>query len=166
VSGPNEGNNPEAQRVAGALAAALVALGTAGAAVGQVSSPGSPEGGEPAVTVEWSVVPGGGGRSIGVSGSGVAWGVSGLAGQPAAGPLLAGGNFSFGAGFLNSSVVHPRVPCAVDFNRDGAVNGDDLTDFIAAYFSPVPPLAADIDGNGLIDSDDLADFLGLFFGGC
>jgi len=56
--------------------------------------------------------------------------------------------------------------CRGDFNLDGTVDPDDLSDFIGAFFT-IPQVAlADFNGDGAVDPDDLADFIGAFFGGC
>ncbi len=55
-------------------------------------------------------------------------------------------------------------PCRSDTNRDGAVDPDDLADYIAAFFSGDP--LADLDLDGELSPDDLADYIGLYFGGC
>ncbi len=62
----------------------------------------------------------------------------------------------------------PTVPpsCAADFNGDSNVDPDDLSDYIACYFSQPPCEAADINGDFNVDPDDLSDFIGIFFGGC
>ncbi len=55
------------------------------------------------------------------------------------------------------------IPCPADFNRDGNIDPDDLSDYIACFFSPVPCPAADINFDGNIDPDDLSDYIALFF---
>ncbi len=52
-----------------------------------------------------------------------------------------------------------------DFNNDGNIDPDDLSDFIGAFFNtPAPAPEADLNGDGNIDPDDLSDYIGLFFG--
>ncbi len=54
-----------------------------------------------------------------------------------------------------------RAGNPVDFNGDGTVNADDLSDFITAYFAGDG--FADFNRDGLLNSDDLADFVTAFF---
>ena len=56
--------------------------------------------------------------------------------------------------------------CLADFNCDGAVDPDDLADYIGTYFADLPGARSDFNADGLTDPDDLADFIGAFFGGC
>mgnify|MGYP001000151668 CR=1 FL=1 len=51
-----------------------------------------------------------------------------------------------------------------DFNNDGNIDPDDLSDFIAGYFSLPPAPETDLNCDGVIDPDDLSDYIGLFFG--
>lgn len=58
-------------------------------------------------------------------------------------------------------------PCPADFNGDGALDPDDLGDYLNCYFAVPPCPQADWTGDGNIDPDDLGDYLNLFFGaGC
>jgi len=56
--------------------------------------------------------------------------------------------------------------CLADFNCDGALDPDDLADYITCYFSTPPCAPADFNADGLTDPDDLADFITDFFSGC
>jgi hypothetical protein len=56
--------------------------------------------------------------------------------------------------------------CVADFNLDGLVNPDDLSDYITAYFLLDGPDRLDVDGNGVVNPDDLADFIARYFDGC
>jgi len=57
--------------------------------------------------------------------------------------------------------------CPQDFNGDGAVDPDDLADFIGCFFAQPPCPASDFNRSGETDPDDLADYIGAFFGlGC
>ncbi len=56
--------------------------------------------------------------------------------------------------------------CMADYNEDGRLNPDDLSDFIGAYFSTPPGPRTDLNGDGFIDPDDLSDYIALFFAGC
>ncbi len=56
--------------------------------------------------------------------------------------------------------------CSADYNGDGFVDPDDLSDFISCYFSEPPCPRADFSGDGNIDPDDLSDFISVFFSGC
>ncbi len=57
-------------------------------------------------------------------------------------------------------------PCLADFNADGAVDPDDLSDYITCFFSIPSCPRADVSGDGATDPDDLSDFITRFFGGC
>jgi hypothetical protein len=57
-----------------------------------------------------------------------------------------------------------RLTVAADFNADGVVNPDDLSDFITAFFSAPPGAGADFNGDGVVNPDDLSDFITAFFG--
>jgi hypothetical protein len=57
-------------------------------------------------------------------------------------------------------------PCPGDFNRDGDTNPDDLSDFIAAYFTQPPLEGTDFNSDGTTDPDDLSDFIAAYFAGC
>ncbi|MGD9690882.1 MAG: hypothetical protein AB7K52_14930 [Phycisphaerales bacterium] len=60
--------------------------------------------------------------------------------------------------------------CTADFNVDGAIDPDDLGDFINCYFGetgvPGTCAAADFNQDGAVDPDDLGDFINIYFGGC
>lgn len=85
-------------------------------------------------------------------------------------------------------VVYCQNCCVADYNGDGLLNTDDLSDFITDYFTspPVPgpggyavtpcPLApapynalgykVDFNGDCLVNSDDLSDFITAYYQGC
>ncbi len=50
-----------------------------------------------------------------------------------------------------------------DFNRDGLVDPDDLSDFISLFFGGSLDPSLDIDQNCQVDPDDLSTFISLFF---
>ncbi|MGD9690617.1 MAG: hypothetical protein AB7K52_13105 [Phycisphaerales bacterium] len=56
--------------------------------------------------------------------------------------------------------------CPSDFNNDGALDPDDLGDFINGYFATAPDERCDQNRDGTIDPDDLGDFINEYFGGC
>ena len=56
--------------------------------------------------------------------------------------------------------------CLADFNCDGAVDPDDLADYIGTYFADLPGSRSDFNADGLTDPDDLADYITAFFSGC
>jgi hypothetical protein len=85
-------------------------------------------------------------------------------GQPDAGRLTAASPPRTVQGGFWPGVIRP--PCPADFDGNGTLNPDDLSDFIAAYFSEPPDPRADYDGSGMINPDDLADYIGAFFAGC
>ncbi len=55
-------------------------------------------------------------------------------------------------------------PCGADFNSDGNLDPDDLSDYIGCYFSQCT--RADYNGDGVSDPDDLSDYIGDYFAGC
>ncbi|MBL8758883.1 MAG: DUF4157 domain-containing protein [Phycisphaerae bacterium] len=62
----------------------------------------------------------------------------------------------------------PRTPpplCPADFNGDGNVDPDDLSDYIGCFFAPPdsPCPRADFNQDGNTDPDDLSDYIGVFF---
>jgi len=63
-------------------------------------------------------------------------------------------------------VYTPPTICLADYNVDGVVDPDDLSDYIAEYFSPALESPADYNRDGTLDPDDLADFIASFFLGC
>jgi|GEM_PF-743502 len=68
----------------------------------------------------------------------------------------------FGSAF-GLSVMTPATPCPADFNGDGSVDPDDLSDYIACYFAVPPCVGADFNGDGTADPDDLSDYIGAYF---
>ncbi len=70
-----------------------------------------------------------------------------------------------GGGFSVEFTVEGRR-CEADFNRDGRVDPDDLSDYIACYFSAPPCPEADLNADTIIDPDDLSDFISTFFASC
>ncbi len=59
-----------------------------------------------------------------------------------------------------------RDCCRADFNGDGVVDPDDLSDYIGCYFSTPPCPLADINNDSNVDPDDLSDYIGIYFAGC
>jgi len=59
-----------------------------------------------------------------------------------------------------------RALCAVDFNADGRVDPDDLSDFIAGMFAVPQDPRCDLDLDGLVTPDDLSDYITAYFAGC
>ncbi len=57
--------------------------------------------------------------------------------------------------------------CVLDVNCDTFVDPDDLSDYIACFFSNPACDQADFNGDTFVDPDDLSDYISLFFGdGC
>lgn len=54
--------------------------------------------------------------------------------------------------------------CGADFNRDGFLDADDLSDYVRAYFSIPPEAGADFDNSGTVDPDDLSTYVTVYFG--
>jgi len=71
-----------------------------------------------------------------------------------------------GAGGGNLNVTFTPAGCAADFNGDGTLDPDDLSDAIACYFTSPPCPGMNFDGAGEIDPDDLSDYIAAYFGGC
>ncbi len=67
---------------------------------------------------------------------------------------------------VNLPVPTPPPSCAPDFNGDGSLDPDDLSDYIACYFTQPPCDQADYNNDSSTDPDDLSDYIGAFFGGC
>jgi hypothetical protein len=57
--------------------------------------------------------------------------------------------------------------CIADFNGDGLINPDDLSEFITCFFLQLqfPGFCpgADFNGDSLINPDDLSEFITTFF---
>ncbi|MGD9688504.1 MAG: choice-of-anchor J domain-containing protein [Phycisphaerales bacterium] len=56
--------------------------------------------------------------------------------------------------------------CRADFNADGALDPDDLGDYINCYFAQPPCGAADFNADGVSNPDDLGDYINAYFAGC
>ncbi len=67
---------------------------------------------------------------------------------------------------LNFNFQYAADACAADYNGDGNLDPDDLSDFIACYFSQPPCPGADFNNDNNTDPDDLSDFIALYFAGC
>ncbi len=62
------------------------------------------------------------------------------------------------------------LDCVIDFNLDGNNDPDDLSDYIAGYFSIIPgdrffDSRLDMNQDGRVDPDDLSDYIAVYFGG-
>ncbi len=68
-----------------------------------------------------------------------------------------------GGRFIDGLVVDQTPPCnPCDTNCDGSVNGQDITNFIAALSgtpSTCSPCNSDADGNGTVNGQDIDDFI-------
>ncbi len=56
--------------------------------------------------------------------------------------------------------------CPADFNVDGVLNSDDLSDYITGYFNQPPDPNCDFNTDGVINADDLGDYITAYFNGC
>jgi len=95
--------------------------------------------------------------------------ISGLTGAEGANIDPVTGDFLFSTFGGFSQVVLVRGftrPCPADFNGDGNLDPDDLSDYISCFFAQPPCPRADFSNDGITDPDDLADYIGAFFGGC
>ncbi len=70
----------------------------------------------------------------------------------------------FGTNF-GLAVATPATACPADFNNDGNLDPDDLSDYIACYFQAPPCPDADFNGDTSTDPDDLSDYIAAYFGG-
>jgi hypothetical protein len=74
----------------------------------------------------------------------------------------------FDSSISASATIHvANAPCPADFNADGFVNPDDLSDFVTCFFLqiqlPGSCAGADFNSDGFVNPDDLADFITTFF---
>ncbi len=113
------------------------------------------------LTVRWSTVDAGGGRTASTPPTPLT--LASAIAQPDA-STLSGGAFTLRGGFLPARRQSP--PCPADFNGDGVLDPDDLSDYIACFFNLPPCDQGDINADGFIDPDDLSDYIGQFFAGC
>lgn len=79
-------------------------------------------------------------------------------------PTLADASLRLRVGVEGGAVV-VRFATAADFNGDGVVNPDDLSDYINAFFVVPAGPEADFNLDGIVNPDDLADFINAFFAG-
>ena len=77
----------------------------------------------------------------------------------------AGGGAAIFAGFWLPPDNVPPV-CPADFNNDGSLDPDDLSDYIACYFSTPQCDRVDFNNSGQSDGDDLSDYITAYFTGC
>ncbi len=56
--------------------------------------------------------------------------------------------------------------CPPDFNEDGLLNADDLSDYITGYFDLPADPRCDFNADGVINADDLGDYITAYFNGC
>jgi hypothetical protein len=56
-------------------------------------------------------------------------------------------------------------PCRPDFDGNGILNPDDLSDYISCYFNP-PCGQADYNADTFVNPDDLSDYITDYFQGC
>lgn len=71
-------------------------------------------------------------------------------------------NFNTIAGTQWVTLVSGDNPCPIDFNNDGNVDPDDLSDVISCFFDA--GCVFDYDNSGVEDPDDLADYIADYFG--
>lgn len=89
-----------------------------------------------------------------------------IGGLPAGAGNLGGNqqnlNFNTIPGQQWVTLVDGGNPCRIDFNNDGNVDPDDLSDVISCFFDA--GCNFDYDGSGVEDPDDLADYIADYFG--
>jgi subtilisin-like proprotein convertase family protein len=77
---------------------------------------------------------------------------------------------SFAVGLTATTSICATPSCPADFNGDGFINPDDLTDMITCFFLnvqfPGTCPEADFNADGFVNPDDLTDFITIFFLGC
>ncbi len=58
--------------------------------------------------------------------------------------------------------------CRADYNLDGVVNSDDISDYVTNYFddSRTAQTLADFNQDGVTNADDLGDYVTEYFNGC
>lgn len=108
--------------------------------------------------LSWHSIDGGG--SFGLGGD---YQLAGTIGQPDAGAVLTGGQYSVRGGFL--AYVHPTPPaCPGDVNGDGLVNLTDLSTLLANFgvAGGASLSTGDLDSDGDVDLSDLAALLASF----
>lgn len=71
------------------------------------------------------------------------------------------GEVSTEIGGVAALVVEIRDPA--DFNGDGVVNVDDLSDYITGFFATPPDPRCDFNRDAVINVDDLSDFITAYF---
>ncbi len=64
---------------------------------------------------------------------------------------------------LDDNTVFVGVLDRADFNGDGFVDPDDLSDYISIFFTLPAESNADFNGDGFVDPDDLSDYIAEFF---
>ncbi|MEQ8770483.1 MAG: GC-type dockerin domain-anchored protein [Phycisphaerales bacterium] len=61
-------------------------------------------------------------------------------------------------------VLVPEHVCIADLTGDGALNVDDIDEFVVRFLAG--DLAADMDSNGILNVDDIDAFVAVFLAGC
>jgi hypothetical protein len=75
------------------------------------------------------------------------------------------GTYHFISGEFDGTIIGGAVSvCPPDFNGSGAVNVQDIFDFLAAWFAASP--SADFNGQNGLTVQDIFDFLAAWFVGC
>ncbi|MAO24606.1 MAG: hypothetical protein CMJ35_15180 [Phycisphaerae bacterium] len=94
--------------------------------------------------------------------SGDGFELSGTIGQPDAGPVMTGGQFSLAGGFWPG--VDNAPACPADLTGDGMLNFFDVSAFLSAFGAMEP--IADFTGDGMYNFFDVSAFLSAFANGC
>ncbi len=121
--------------------------------------------------INWYSIDGGGGTS-----SGGGFTLTGVIGQPDAGPTMSGGQFQLSGGFLPAFTQFQCGPADLGSQGgiagpDGVLNNNDFIVFINYFFNQdpradfgrqggVPP------GDGQFNNNDFIVFIDRFFAGC
>lgn len=109
--------------------------------------------------LSWHTIDGGGGMFS----TGGAFSLGGTIGQPDAGVVMTGGNFTLTGGFWAGALAAPCVLTG-DLNNDGAVSLSDLTVLLSNFgvASGATPDQGDLNGDGAVSLADLTLLLSNF----
>ncbi len=125
-------------------------------AFSSAASLAGPSGGQFEIT--WYTIDAGGTNNA----SGGSFELSGTIGQPDAGPVMTGGQFSLAGGFWPG--VNNAPACPGDLTNDGMLDFFDVSAFLTA-FNNMDPIA-DFTNDGVFDFFDVSAFLTAFSAGC
>jgi hypothetical protein len=123
-------------------------------------------------SIDWYSIDCGGGSSSGMAPSGATFAAYASIGQYDAAQIAIGEGvdgvaFVLSGGFLPGAGDPTTPPCFADFNGDGLLNPDDLSEFITCFFLQLqfPGFcpSGDFNQDELLNPDDLSEFITIFF---